>query len=134
MCEDFPMSRYRATLSRVLLVLGLVVAGQAWAHHSIAAYDRDHPETVAGTVRQFKFTNPHTWIYLMVSDPDGVEHQWDLVGSPGAVLVRQGWNAATLRPGMKITLLIAPRRDGVDHGEWEQLLTIDGRPFVPPRR
>jgi hypothetical protein len=115
-------------------LVALVVTGWACAHHSIAAYDRDHPLTVVGTLKQFKFTNPHTWVYLLVTDDKGVEHQWNLVGNPGTVLVRQGWSRNTIKPGMKLKLLIAPRRDGAGDGEWMQLLEIDGRAFTPLTR
>src|SRR5258708_7336078 len=105
------MVKLRSRMTIAAGLAALVVASWAGAHHSIAAYDRDHPQTVVGTLKQFKFTNPHTWVYLMVMDEHGVERQWDLVGNPGTVLVRQGWTRNTIKPGMKLKLLIAPRRD-----------------------
>lgn len=99
------------------------------AHHSIAPYDRAHPVSLSGTVKEFKFTNPHTWIYLLVPDGNGGERQWDLEGGARNAVVRQGWTNQTLEPGMKVKLLIAPRKDGQDGGEWLRLVEINGKPF-----
>ena len=128
------MVHWRSWVAMAGGMVALWTGVPASAHHSIAAYDREHPVTVTGTLKQFRFTNPHTWLILMVADNNGVESEWDLVGNPGTVLVRQGWSRNTIRPGMKLTLLIAPRRDGAGHGEWVQLLEIDGQRFTAPRR
>jgi hypothetical protein len=109
--------------------LALAAATVASAHHSVAAFDRDNPTTLSGTVKQFRFTNPHTWIYLVVPDGNGIDSQWDLEGAPVSTITRQGWSRDTLQPGMKVKLLIAPRKDGAVGGEWLQVLEIDGRPF-----
>jgi hypothetical protein len=111
-------------------LLAALIAGAAIAHHSVAAFDRANPATLSGTVKQFKYTNPHTWIYLMVPDGNGGERQWDLEGGAVNMVVRQGWTKHTVKPGVKVKLLIAPRKDGADGGEWLRLLEIDGKPFT----
>jgi hypothetical protein len=65
----------------------------------------------------------------MVPDGKGGESQWDLEGGSVNMVVRQGWTNKTLQPGMKVKLLIAPRKDGANGGEWLRLLEIDGQPF-----
>lgn len=110
------------------LLMAATVTG-VQAHHSVAAFDRANPATLGGTVKEFKYTNPHTWIYLMVPDGNGGERQWDLEGGAVNMVVRQGWTNKTLTPGMKVKLLIAPRKDGKDGGEWLRLLEINGKPF-----
>ena len=110
---------------------GLLVAvsSGAQAHHSVAAYDRANPAMLEGTVKEFKYTNPHTRIYLMVPDGNGGESQWELEGAAVNTVVRQGWTTRTLLPGMKVKLLIAPRKDGKDGGEWLRVLEINGKVF-----
>ena len=110
-------------------LLALAAATTASGHHSVAAFDRDNPTSLSGTVKEFRFTNPHTWIYLVVPDGNGIDSQWDLEGAPVSTITRQGWSRDTLQPGMKVKLLIAPRKDGAVGGEWLQVLEIDGRPF-----
>jgi len=100
------------------------------AHHSVAVFDREHPTTLSGTVREFKYTNPHTWIYLSVPDGKGGETEWFLEGSGVNTVMRQGWTKSTLLPGMKVKLLVALRRDGASGGaEWLRVLELNGVAF-----
>src|SRR6185436_18013978 len=46
-------------------------AAQAYAHHSAAAFDTQKQVTVAGTVTQYRFGNPHIYVTLQVKRPDG---------------------------------------------------------------
>lgn len=117
-------------LGTALIASAGLLAASAQAHHSVAAFDRDHPATLSGVVKQFTWTNPHTWLYLMVPDGKGGEQEWKLEGGAVNMLVRQGWSNKTMLTGMKVKLLIAPRRDGeYGAGEWLRLLEIDGKPF-----
>jgi hypothetical protein len=80
-------------------------------------------------VKEFKYTNPHTWIYLMVPDGKGGEQEWDLEGGSVNMVVRQGWTKNTLKAGMKVKLRIAPRKDGAPGGEWLSVIEVDGKPL-----
>jgi hypothetical protein len=124
------MNRYSKQWLVAVTTIVAFGAATAFAHHSVAAFDRANPATLSGTVKQFKYTNPHTWIYLMVPDGKGGESQWDLEGGAVNMVVRQGWTKNTVKPGMKVKLLIAPRKDGADGGEWLRLLEIDGKAFT----
>ncbi|HTP40578.1 MAG TPA: DUF6152 family protein [Steroidobacteraceae bacterium] len=110
----------------VAATLGCAVAS---AHHSVASFDRANPEAVSGVVKDFKWTNPHSWITLMVPDGKGGEEEWDLEGGSVNMLVRSGWTTKTLQPGMKVKLMVAPRKDGKIGGEWLRVLELDGQPF-----
>jgi hypothetical protein len=122
------MMKLRGLIAGAALIA--LLGATAHAHHSVAAFDRANPATLAGTVKDFKYTNPHTWIYLMVPDGNGGERRWDLEGGSVNMVVRQGWTNKTVVPGMKVKLLIAPRKDGADGGEWLRLLEINGKPFT----
>lgn len=110
------------------LVATVMVSG-AQAHHSVAAFDRQNPAALSGTVKEFKYTNPHTWIYLVVPNGKGSDDVWELEGGSVNMVVRQGWTKDTLKAGMKVKLLIAPRKDGENGGEWLRVLELDGKPF-----
>ncbi len=65
-----------------------------------------------GTVKEFQWINPHSWIMLTVDNAQGRPEQWAIeMGGPGR-LVQQAWAPATLTPGMKIKAIIHPLRDG----------------------
>lgn len=121
-------SRMLATVA----LIGMSLSVPTHAHHSVAAFDRANPATLTGTIKEMKWTNPHTWIYLMVPDGKGGQEQWDLEGGAVNMVVRQGWTKNTIQPGMKVKLLIAPRKDGQAGGEWLRLLEINGQVFQSP--
>src|SRR5258708_3753105 len=81
-----------------------IYAIPAAAHHSFAMFDAAKTMTIEGTVKEFQWTNPHSWIHLMVTDAEGKSVQWSVeLGGPSG-LVRQGWLPKTLTPGMDIKL------------------------------
>ncbi|HTP38912.1 MAG TPA: DUF6152 family protein [Steroidobacteraceae bacterium] len=96
----------------------VALAAPALAHHSAAAFDRTKSVSMTGTVQEFKWTNPHTWITLAVPDGKGGEQQWVLEGPPLNMMVRTGWNGKTLVNGDKVRLLVAPYKDGSRRGEF----------------
>jgi hypothetical protein len=48
-----------------------VCAVPAVAHHSFAMFDAEKTMSIEGTVKEFQWTNPHSWIHLMVADSEG---------------------------------------------------------------
>src|SRR5258708_4979700 len=40
----------------------------ALAHHSFAMFDAEQTVTLQGTVKEFEWTNPHSWLRIMVRD------------------------------------------------------------------
>src|SRR5438552_12672400 len=94
--------------------LGLAVVAIAMyaipavAHHSFAMFDATKTMTVEGTVKEFHWTNPHSWIFVNVNDGEGHLTEWAIeLGSPGG-LSRQGWVPKTLVPGMNVKVMIRP--------------------------
>ena len=76
----------------VLFTAGLLAltAGPTLAHHSFAMFDRDHQIDLEGVVQEFRFANPHTFIYLAVKQDDGSTVTWSLEGQSPGLLVRVG--------------------------------------------
>ncbi len=101
-----------------LALAALLGAGTAAAHHSAAAFDRTKPLTLDGTVSQFLWVNPHTWVIVAVPDGKGGSDLWKCEGPPTNMLVGNGWTARSFKTGDKIHLLIAPYRDGSKGGEF----------------
>src|SRR5258705_1746854 len=98
----------------------------AFAHHSFAMFDTDKNLTVDGTIKEFQWTNPHSWIQMMVPNSAGRPEQWAIeLGAPGG-LAQQGWAARTLTPGMKVTAVIHPLKDGTHGGQYMAVTLPDG--------
>jgi len=108
-------------------LVAALLAAPALAHHSFAMFDADKTVELSGTVKELQWTNPHSWLQVMVESADGKSIEWSLeMGSPGA-LARTGWRPRTVVPGDKVTVSIHPLKDGSSGG---QLLTVtlpDGR-------
>lgn len=95
-----------ALVAVVLLALG---AG-AGAHHGSAEYHVDREVVVSGMVKQWKWTNPHTWIVLTVSRPGGGAEEWNGEGPPLQWAAARGWSDGTLKAGEQVRLVMYPSR------------------------
>jgi len=81
----------QAALAAVLTVALVMLGAPARAHHSFGAeYDSNQPVTVTGVVTKIEWTNPHSFIYLDVTDASGAKVNWKLEGYPPNVLYRTG--------------------------------------------
>ena len=99
-----------ATFSIVFLLLGL--PGSIFAHHSNAAYDRDHQSKLKGTVVEFKWTNPHIQIIFDVKGHGGAVQRWIGEGPPPSQMTENGWTKETLKPGDRISVVGNTPRSG----------------------
>jgi uncharacterized protein DUF6152 len=117
-----------------LLVSGVLLGfgGSALAHHSFAMFDTENPMDLEGTVTEFKFTSPHTFILLSVKAKEGDPVVWNLEGQSPSALVRDGWSSKTLKAGDELSLKINPLRSGAPGGAWntKDIKFRDGRPVV----
>ena len=111
-------------------IVGL--AGTALAHHSFAMFDQEHPVELAGTVKEFKFTSPHTFVLLDVKGADGSDTVWNLEGASPSALVREGWSSKTLKAGDELKMTIDPLRSGAPGGSWSEKKAqfLSGQPIV----
>jgi hypothetical protein len=108
--------------------------GAVTAHHSTNMFDSDNPIELSGTVIEWQFGNPHTFIMLEVADEEGESDVWALEGLSPNVLYRQGWRPDSLRPGDEITATVRPLRSGAPGGNFANLRWADGTPFDPNAR
>jgi len=83
----------------------------ALAHHSGAGFGKDMKE-ITGTVKEFQFMNPHSWIQVNVPDANGKNVEWSVEwGSPNQ-LGREGIRPSTFTPGTKVTMKVRPMTNG----------------------
>jgi hypothetical protein len=84
----------------------------AAAHHSPAAFETQKTVSLVGTIKEFRWQNPHTWIEIMVPDASGKEVLWAVELTSPTYLVRAGWKSTTLKPGDKVTVVGRPLKSG----------------------
>ena len=111
-----------------LLVAAAVLLGAvpAMSHHSNSAYQVDQVITVTGIVKEWKWTNPHTWLYLTVDDGKGGNVEWAAEGRAPGVLGRAGWDRSVLKAGEKVTVHLSPAKDGSRVGIIARVTKEDG--------
>jgi hypothetical protein len=101
-------------------------AAAAMAHHSAAQFDFSQRVTIEGTVKDFNVTNPHTWATVEITDEKRGTRDAEYEGHSASHFYRAGYTRGLAKPGDKISILIAPRRDGEDGG-FIQAFTVNGK-------
>lgn len=105
----------------------LVLTASISAHHAAAGIDRSKTVTIEGTVKQFKWGNPHSWLDVEVKKESGGVDLWSLEMTSPAFLVRAGWKATTLKAGDKVKATANPFKNGDPGGIFVSVTLPDGR-------
>jgi len=95
----------------VWMILSLLLAWPAGAHHSGAAFDQSLRVTVSGTVAQLEWTSPHARLHVTAKDDDGAIVTWDFELPSPVTLTRRGWSRTALPLGAAVTVTGARARD-----------------------
>ena len=110
------------------LALPLSLTSLAQAHHSAAQFNFQAPKSVAGVIKEVRMANPHMRLILTVTDDKGTR-EVEFEGHSLNNLYRSGWRPDAVKAGDKITISIAPRKDGNDGGYVLKVKTADGKEF-----
>jgi hypothetical protein len=98
----------------------------AAAHHSNSAYQVDQIITLEGTVKEWRWMNPHTWLIMTVEGADGKTLEWAVEGRPPGILGRAGWSNTILQPGERVTVHASPAKNGDPEGIIARVTKADG--------
>jgi hypothetical protein len=104
------------------------------AHHSNVGFAVETVQTATGVVREWRWTNPHTWLIMDVDDATGTTVEWAMEGRAPGVLLRAGWSRSVLKAGDRVTVHYSPSKDGSRVGMIARVTLADGRvlPNAPP--
>jgi len=111
-------------LSLLLLIL---VALPAFAHHSTAMYNMNTPVTVTGVVKRFEWTNPHAFVFLEVKDEKGNTVEWEVEMMSLNHLRGYGWTRDTVKPGDVISCTGGAAKSGAPSMISSYMKLTDGR-------
>jgi Family of unknown function (DUF6152) len=115
-----------------IVALFALWGSMAAAHHSFAKFDMGRMTTLTGTVREWTWANPHTWLIVDVKLANGKTEKWSLVGSSPNMMARWGWKASNIKAGDKVVVDVFPGRDGKPIGAMRHVFLSNGKVLVDP--
>jgi len=101
------------------------------AHHSAVMFDDSKEVTVSGVVKEFQYTNPHSWLLVDVTNEDGSVTTWGFEAEGPSTLMRAGIRRSDFSPGTELTITGHPMRDGRPAAAWTRATRGDGKEFDP---
>jgi hypothetical protein len=120
-------------LAAGLIGIGVLVVPAAVAHHSTAAFDNAQVVKIEGTVKQFRWINPHASFKVEgIAEGDFPDGLWTIEMTAANVLISQGWKRTSLVEGDKVTVFVNPLRnaitlnDGSQGGLYVGVILADG--------
>jgi len=122
---------------RKLLVIALgcvlsLVSLSSMAHHSGSMFEEKKTITLTGVIKEFQYTNPHSWLIIDVTGDDGKVTTWGFEAEGPSTLLRAGIKKSDFTPGTTITMTTRPMRDGRPAGYWVSCVReSDGKVFNP---
>ncbi len=123
------MRNFMIVALAIVLAL-LAIPGNA--HHSAAMFDTSKEVTLTGVVREFQYTNPHSWLLVDVKNTDGTVATWGFEAEGPSTLLRAGIHRGDLAPGTLITIKGNPHRDGRPAATWNiAIRQSDNKEFNP---
>ena len=104
-----------ATFVLCTAVLLLIASQPAAAHHAFGSeFDSNAPVVVRGKIVKIEWVNPHTWIHVEMTKPDGTKETWMFEGGSPNTLLRRGVNKTTFPAGLEV---IVDGYQARDHSE-----------------
>jgi hypothetical protein len=117
----------------VLVVWSIVVSTAVLgAHHAFSpVYDNKQTVTVSGVVTQFRFVNPHAFLYLDVVDDKGKSSKWTVEFAGRLNLSEIGWSAESLKAGERVTVTGNPTHTPSQQIAFVKIVKADGSVLLP---
>jgi hypothetical protein len=98
------------------------------AHHGLAEFDTTHTVRMEGTVTDFQWINPHSFIFADMKDENGKVRNWKLeLGSLYMLTKYGGWNAKTVKHGDHVIVQGFRAKDGSAYFSVGRIWLPDGR-------
>ena len=112
----------------------LAIAPVASAHHSGTMFDDTKEVTLDGVVKEFQYTNPHSWLLVDVAGADGKVTTWGFEAEGPTTLMQMKVRRSDFAPGTKVKITGHPMKDGRPAASWTKAIRADGTEFYPRGR
>jgi hypothetical protein len=124
----------RSSLRAIVGAAVLAIAPAAGAHHSGTMFDETKEVTVEGVVKEFQYTNPHSWLLVDVTGADGKVTTWGFEAEGPSTLMQMKVRRSDFAPGTKLKISGHPMKDGRPAAAWTKAVRADGTEFYPRGR
>ena len=125
------MTVNRRALAAVLAAFIVVAVATTNAHHSATMFEQTKTITVEGVVKEFQYSNPHSWLLVDVKDKTGKVTTWGFEAEGPSTLQRAGIRRSEFPVGTKVTMTGRPMKDGTPAAIWVLAVRADGKRFDP---
>lgn len=109
----------------------LAIAMPVAAHHSGTMFDHEKEVVYTGVVKEFQYTNPHSWLIVDVTNEDGSVTTWGFEAEGPSRIRQSGIRKGDFPPGTKVTITAHPMKDGRPAAAWTHAVREDGVEFDP---
>jgi len=113
-------------LATVAAAASLTTGSAVEAHHSFAMFDQTRTMANTAVVSRIEWTNPHAYMFFMVSGKTGTAAKMAVECGSVSLLVRKGWKVNSVRVGDTVTVTYHPFRDGRVGGMLVSIGKADG--------
>ena len=119
---------------KVVSLTAIVVAAfaaPAFAHHSFSMFDGQKTVTLQGTVKEFEWVNPHSWLRIIVNDEStGKPMVWAVELSSPSRLITMGMHADSVKPNDAVSVTFHPMKDGTRGGQFIEAVLPGGKQVI----
>jgi cytochrome c-type biogenesis protein CcmE len=121
----------RTTLCGLAVSVLFLIPSSSAAHHSATMFEQSKQITVEGVVKEFQYTNPHSWLLVDVTDKNGKVTTWGFEAEGPSTLQRAGIRPSVFPAGTRVTMTGRPMKDGTPAAIWVLAVRADGKKYDP---
>src|SRR6185369_16259829 len=115
------------TIALLVVAIAILMAVPAFAHHSATMFESEKTITVEGVVKEFQYTNPHSWLLVDVKNKDGSVTTWGFEAEGPSTLQRAGIRPSDFMVGTKLKITGHPMKNGKPAAAWVDAVRADGK-------
>jgi hypothetical protein len=112
-----------------MLVMVMAITTPVWAHHSAAGYDLSKTLSAQATLKEFRWSSPHSAAVFVIKGPDGKPQSMTVASSSPAMFVKQGFQPRDFQVGDKVEITWHPAKSGHLGGMLASVKFPNGRVF-----
>ena len=121
-------------ITNLLLLASILMAPNAFSHHSDAALDLNTILTMTGSVTDYSLRNPHAYVTVAVTGENNSVVEWDIQMASAITMRRLGWNQDSLAIGEIVNVGLYPALDGRSYGLLTSISRENGEALVASPR